>query len=69
MGKTLAFAMFDQFPGPWQVRQIPTAKEAIAFWRSIISEYTNNNFKEDYVVDPHWGNVLRQTFESQNLLN
>lgn len=61
-GKTLAFAIFDLFPGPWQVRQIPTATEAIHFWRTIIDEYTHGNYTEDQVDDPHWGTVLRQLF-------
>ncbi len=66
-GKLLAFALFDLFPGPWQVRQIPTAKEAIAFWRATIHEYTGGNFKEDEIQDPHWGSVLRQCFRSKTV--
>jgi predicted acetyltransferase len=65
LGKSLAFALFDQFPGPWQVRQIPTAKAATAFWRRVIAEYTQDNYKEDQVEDPHWGKVIRQLFESR----
>jgi predicted acetyltransferase len=65
LGKRLAFAVFDRFPGPWQVRQIPTAEEAIAFWRATISEYTEGNYTEDRVKDSHWGEVIRQTFESR----
>ncbi len=64
-GKLLAFAIFDLFPGPWQVRQIPTAGEAIAFWRSTIHEYTSGNYEEDEVSDPHWGSVIRQRFKSR----
>lgn len=68
LGKKLAFAVFDLFPGPWQVRQIPTAKEAIAFWRATISEYTKDIYTEDRVKDSHWGKVLRQIFESRRQL-
>jgi predicted acetyltransferase len=66
LGKNLAFAIFDQFPGPWQVRQIPTAKEAITFWRRVIAEYTQDNYEEDLIDDLHWGKVIRQLFESRH---
>ena len=64
-GKKLAFAVFDLFPGPWQVREIPTAKDAIVFWRTTISEYTKDKYEEDHIEDPHWEIVLRQTFVSR----
>lgn len=64
LGKILAFAIFDSFPGPWQIRQIPTAKDAIIFWRATIQEYMNGNYKEDQISDPHWGTVIRQCFET-----
>ncbi len=66
VGKQLAFAIFDLFPGPWQVRQIPTATEAIAFWRTTIHEYTKGNYTEDQVSDAHWGEVIRQCFETRS---
>lgn len=65
LGKTLAFAIFDYFPGLWQVRQILIATDAIHFWRTIIHEYTNGNFVEDQVEDSHWGTMVRQCFESR----
>lgn len=61
-GKTMAFAIFDLFPGLWQVRQILAATDAITFWRTIIHEYTNGNYTEDQVNDPQWGMVMRQMF-------
>lgn len=64
-GKQLAFAIFDLFPGPWQVRQIPTAADAIAFWRATIHEYTEGTYTEDQVNDSRWGSVIRQCFESR----
>ena len=64
-GKQFAFAIFDSFPGPWQVRQIPTARDAIAFWRAVIIKYTNGKYTEDFVEDLHWGTVLRQCFNGR----
>lgn len=52
-GKLLAFAIFDLFPGPWQVREIPAAVNAIAFWRATIGEYTEENYTEDQINDLH----------------
>lgn len=63
-GKHLAFHLFETFQGPWQVRQVLAAEGAIAFWRSIINEYTHGNYGEDEITDPHWGQVLRQRFDS-----
>jgi predicted acetyltransferase len=65
LGKRFAFAVFDLFPGSWQVRQIPTATNAIAFWRATIDEYTNGNYIENQINDDHWGSVIRQRFESR----
>ncbi len=65
LGRQFAFAIFDLFPGSWQVRQITTAKEAIAFWRTVIDEYTHGNYTEDQTSDPHWGTVIRQLFQSR----
>jgi predicted acetyltransferase len=64
-GKYLAFALFDTFPGPWQVRQIRRTTEAIEFWRRVIFEYTQDNYTEVQIEDPHWGEVLCQLFESR----
>jgi predicted acetyltransferase len=65
-GKQFAFAIFDFFPGSWQVRQIITAKDAIAFGRAVIDEYTDSTYTEDIVKDDHWGMVLCQYFESRS---
>ena len=65
LGKLFAFADFDRFHGPWQVRQISTAVEATSFWRTVIHEYTHGNYAEDQINDPHWGVVIRQRFTSK----
>lgn len=64
LGKLFAFAIFDLFPGPWQVRQILSATDAINFWRATIHQYTGGNYTEDQVNDPHWGSVIRQRFDT-----
>lgn len=65
IGTEFAYSIFDKYPGLWQVRQIKGADHAVAFWRNVISTYTNNNYKEQTVEDPDWGIVTRQTFSSE----
>lgn len=64
VGEKLAFAIFDAYPGKWQVRQIEGADEAREFWRKIINKYTSGNFEEIQFTDPYWGPVTCQRFES-----
>jgi predicted acetyltransferase len=46
VGKQTAFHLFDLFPGTWEVAEIKENIPAQKFWRKIISEYTNDNYKE-----------------------
>ncbi|MFP2929650.1 GNAT family N-acetyltransferase [Pyxidicoccus sp. 3LG] len=50
LGRLAARAVFDLFPGIWEVSQLPANRDAIAFWRSVIDEYTGGAF-EDTQVD------------------
>ncbi|QVL58306.1 MAG: hypothetical protein KFB93_04275 [Simkaniaceae bacterium] len=65
IGKQFAFAVFDLFPGPWQVRQIEGANLAKSFWRAVIKDYSKGAFKEEIRDDPYWGKVTCQRFESR----
>ena len=62
LGRSFALAVFNLYPGPWQVRQIEGAESARAFWFEIINEFTHGDFKESLVPDPHYGLVHCQTF-------
>ena len=53
----LAFAVFDAYPGKWQVRQIKGAEEAKKFWRKVVHKYTAGNYYEEEKDDPYWGPV------------
>lgn len=46
IGKQIAWEIFDQFRGVWDICQIKTNIRAQTFWRSIISEYTNGDYTE-----------------------
>ncbi|MDN4074889.1 GNAT family N-acetyltransferase [Fictibacillus terranigra] len=61
IGKEAAFAVFQQFPGDWDIAQIPQNKPAQAFWTNIIHDYTNGDFADQF---SHKDNVRFQTFTS-----
>jgi len=64
IGKEIAFKIFDKFTGLWNVAQEKENISAQNFWRKIIAEYTDNNFKE-VQKDYYWDGPI-QEFESKN---
>jgi predicted acetyltransferase len=64
LGQKMAQYLFDRFQGSWEVKQLPQAKAATAFWRNVIDEYTHGQYSEEMHVDTKWGNVIRQTFHA-----
>jgi predicted acetyltransferase len=46
IGKQAAFWVFDQYPGSWRVSQENENLLAQGFWRDVIQQYTDGNFKE-----------------------
>jgi predicted acetyltransferase len=67
-GKRFAFAIFNKYRGPWQVRQIMGADRARKFWQSSIQDYTSGQFEEVLSSDPDWGQVFLQTFENKKVV-
>lgn len=47
IGTQVAFQLWDQFPGFWEVSIIPENTSAQQFWRKIISRYMNDQFSEE----------------------
>ena len=45
-GKYMALEMFEKYHGKWEIRTLLKNKIAQEFWRNIIKEYKNNDFKE-----------------------
>ncbi|MBP9721888.1 MAG: hypothetical protein KBD64_01875 [Gammaproteobacteria bacterium] len=64
IGIQFSHYIFSKHPGYWQVQQIKGADNAVKFWRKSISIYTLDNYKEEMLEDPVWGQVTRQTFLS-----
>jgi predicted acetyltransferase len=65
IGEKMAFAVFDAYPGKWQVRQIEGADKAREFWRKTIRNYTSGDFKEIEFIDSYWGPVTCQRFTNK----
>jgi len=61
VGQAAAFALFDLYPGEWEVSQIATNLPAQTFWRKIIGRYTGGHFEEIVLED---GDVV-QSFRSR----
>jgi len=45
---------YQLFPGKWEVRQILENPIAHSFWLKSISEFTNNNFTEEFIDNDKW---------------
>jgi len=54
VGSSAAKAVFSKFKGKWEVCQMPNNVPARKFWKSIISEYTQNNYKECGNKNSEW---------------
>ncbi len=67
LGAHVACAMFDRFPGAWEVRELPPNLAAQAFWRKIISDYTNGQFEEGRkYFEAYRGEFVFQKFSSRS---
>ena len=59
VGRAAAFAAFDRFGGPWEVRQREENPDATAFWRRTIDEYTRGDYGETRWVRPQWSEIVQ----------
>jgi predicted acetyltransferase len=64
-GEAMARAIFDRFPGCWEVREIANNVPAQAFWRTIIGRYTGGRFEERAWDDERWRGAV-QFFDSRD---
>ena len=60
VGRAAARAVFDHFPGRWEVEEMRRNEPAVRFWRRVLGEYTSGAFEEA----PRAG-VPRQVFDSR----
>jgi len=48
VGKVVAKEVFNRFRGKWMITQVEKNYRAQAFWRSLVSEYTDGKYHERY---------------------
>lgn len=63
VGRTVAFRIFDKFPGKWEVQETKRNVAAQRFWRRIIDEYTKGNFAEIILDNKTWHGPI-QSFDN-----
>jgi predicted acetyltransferase len=54
VGIAAAFAAFDRFKGPWEVRQRVEATAATAFWQRAVGAYTGGRYEQAAWSAPEW---------------
>jgi predicted acetyltransferase len=59
-GQAMAWAVFDRFPGPWQVEQIGPNAAAQRFWRRVIDRYTGGRYRERTVQGRRFPLVIQE---------
>ena len=64
VGALAAHALFAQFAGPWEVRQMAENPAAQRFWRRVITAYTAGRFTEGWARHPE-GDELVQYFDTR----
>ncbi|WP_167955172.1 GNAT family N-acetyltransferase [Anaerosporobacter faecicola] len=45
IGKEVAYAIFDMFPGKWQLKRHPKNIGSVKFWNTVVDTYTNGNYR------------------------
>ena len=54
VGEQVATMAFAKFPGRWEVAQIGTNQPAVNFWRKVIGNVTNGQYKETILNTDTW---------------
>lgn len=51
VGQKVAYDVFRQFPGLWEVGQMQSNTPAQMFWRRVVDDFTQGNFHEIHKTD------------------
>ncbi|HEX5711196.1 MAG TPA: hypothetical protein VFX68_07590 [Sulfuricurvum sp.] len=62
IGMRFAHAIFESYPGDWEIKQIQEAEYTTKFWRKTIERFNETTYTEECYDDPYWGIVTRQKF-------
>ena len=60
VGREAADQIFDMLPGQWSVAEMASNLPAQAFWRKVISDYTQGNFEEIWSDDAKWQGPIQR---------
>jgi predicted acetyltransferase len=60
-GRDAAALIFSRFAGAWEITEFLYNKPAVAFWRSVVGQFTGGRFKEQTVHGE-----VRQTFTTKH---
>ncbi len=60
VGRQAAELIFNRFNGRWEITEITRNQTAVAFWRDVVSGYTNGDFRESVVQGE-----VRHAFKTQ----
>jgi predicted acetyltransferase len=60
LGTWFACALFDRFPGPWEVGQLDDNHTARAFWRRVIGHYTGGRYQELRADNARWQGTVQR---------
>jgi predicted acetyltransferase len=63
VGRAAAVALFNRFPGRWEVAQHEANAAGQAFWRRVIGDFTGGDYAERRPDDDRQGGTV-QTFRS-----
>jgi len=63
MGRIAAQALFDRFPGTWEVAQLRANVRARTFWLGVIGDYTDHQYSEHDLDTGRWNGFV-QVFQS-----
>jgi predicted acetyltransferase len=55
LGRQVAEALFQAFPGAWKIQALAANTPAVAFWRAVVRDYAQGQFSEHDGEDSPWG--------------
>jgi len=48
IGEQAVTKIFDMYKGNWTIKAVPSSPVAESFWKKVVDNYTNGNFKLEY---------------------
>jgi predicted acetyltransferase len=60
VGTRAAIALFERFPGRWEVRQAASNEAAQSFWHTVVRAYTRGHFEEAVQNDGVWRGLVQR---------